>query len=419
MPETLTTPPITEAAQPPPAGVAGEITPDLAAKPLIEITEPHATEVVPPDSNTETTPTSADTAAEKHDAEARYMDTELLGKSFRVRRSIQEAGTQSVKTWQGLKAKVRNALDTPGKAFKQFAYNHAKSSYERKDARLKAATSLRLQQPRQAKADSAKEAMEYRAGSLHDRVTRMEGRKTTVHENADLRRQEYVSELKERREGALARKAVRQQLRGEGATRRETRAIVAEIPTEHMDRLGKVAIVSETSQRKLSEAKQFRSHAEKEQSKTVARIKHTERHAETYDKTAEHATTSMQEISTNLLPVAEQYVVGLTGMLKGFEPGDPNHDLLAAEITKAQRVVDSYKSQITYLEGTAVSNRLKVEQAKGQLGGLRQSRRNDSKKAKFATRQLNRQRKINKQHRDQLDEAVIATLNSAETRKES
>ena len=51
----------------------------------------------------------------QQDAEVQYMNTELLGKSFAVRRSIQEVGTQSIKVWQGLGAKVRNALDAPGK----------------------------------------------------------------------------------------------------------------------------------------------------------------------------------------------------------------------------------------------------------------------------------------------------------------
>lgn len=192
---------------------------------------------------------SPETSELAKDNEARYTDAQILGKSFRVRRAVQETGTQSIKAWQGLKAKVHNTIDAPGKIVKQFAYNRAKSSHERREARLKTATNMRLQQKRLIAVEKAKSKLEQRENILNSHTGRMNQRVSLVSENANRRRQEYIDDLKSRKQTALARKAVREQLRQDNATRRETRSILAEIPRYQLDRVGQIAILAETSRR--------------------------------------------------------------------------------------------------------------------------------------------------------------------------
>lgn len=213
--------------------------------------------LISPDSDQSADPISSNNEASNQpenneiikDIEDRYTDAQILGKSYKVRRAVQETGTQSIKTWQGLKAKIRNTLDTPSKLVKQFAYNRAKSGHERREARLQTATSMRLQQKRLITFEKAKSRLEMRENNLNTHVGRMNQRVSSVNENATRRRQEYIDELKSKKETALARKAVREQLRLEGATRRETRSILSEIPRFQLDRVGQMAVLAETNRR--------------------------------------------------------------------------------------------------------------------------------------------------------------------------
>jgi len=226
--------------------------PSNETKKLISAETDQVAEIIPTSKEDNRTPDSEETSK---DNEVRFTDAEILGKSFRVKRAVQETGTQSIKTWQGLKAKVRNAIDTPGKVVKQFAYNRAKNAHQRREARLQAATNERLRQKRLIPAERAKSKLAMRENNLKEHVGRMNERVSTVNENANRRRAEYIDELKSRKEDALARKTVRAQLRQDGATRRETRSIMSEIPRTHLDRIGKLAVLVETSGR-LSEPRE-------------------------------------------------------------------------------------------------------------------------------------------------------------------
>ena len=68
-----------------------------------------------------------------------------------------------------------------------------------------------------------------------DRDTQEEtmlARERTVGENAEQRRNENIKELADRAVDAKARKALRHELREQGASRREVREILAGIPDE-------------------------------------------------------------------------------------------------------------------------------------------------------------------------------------------
>lgn len=353
------------------------------------------------------------TAAEARDAEARYTDADLLGKSFRVRRTVQEAGTQAIKGWQGLKAKVRNTTTAAlGKGWKWLAHKRAKKSYERKNARLQEATSERLKALRQPRVDKAKERMDRRADKLQEHIGRMEARTKAVHENADRRRREYIDELKGRRENALARKAVRKQLRSEGASRRETRAIVNEqLSAEQLQRVGKVAIVAETSRRKLTEAGRDEKRAKKRHDKTERRITTTDERAQNHDKSVEAADIKANEINSRFLPEARQRAAQLRAELDAAEPDSPVHDVLLAELQKSEQNIMDLEWQITHLGNAAEYGRQESAKSKVRLGELHSKKADQARAVEQASRHAGRRNQNNNVHQGQLQQEVTVALN--------
>lgn len=409
--ETLPNPPVENIPNP---------HPDLAAFPGGENElQPDAFEGNPDNPTEAQTNQPEQTEAETRDIEARYTDAELLGKSFRVRRTVQEAGTQSIKTWQGIKARVRNAFDAPGKALKQFAHNRAKSSFERKDRRLQKATSARLVSLRQASAEKAKGRLDERANKLHEHVGRMEARTNAVQENANRRRQGYIDELKGRRENGLARKAVRQQLRSEGASRRETRAIIGEkIPAEHLQRVGKVAIVAETSRRKSTEAERGERKAVKSHARTERRIATTNERARNYADHAETTDLRADEITDQDLPFAEQQVADIKAKLETEEADSPVHDLLIAELQESEQKLADLQWQVQYLRDTAVNSRQKVDKSEGRLNELHLKKTRQTRTISYASGRVNSKRHTDNLHKAWLNQEVTIALNSDErTRK--
>ena len=70
----------------------------------------------------------------------------------------------------------------------------------------------------------------------------MLAREQAVGENTEQRRSENIKELAERAIDAKARKALRHELREQGASRREVREILAGIPDEQKRNVGRAAI---------------------------------------------------------------------------------------------------------------------------------------------------------------------------------
>lgn len=349
---------------------------------------------------------------------ARYTDTELLGKSFRVRRAVQETGTQTIKAWEGMKAKVRNTLAEPGKAIRQFAFNRAKNSFNRKQDRLQATKSMRLQDHRQGVVTRAKERMDRRADSLKQHVGGMEARTRAVTEHEQQRRQEYINELKSLKENALARKAVRAQLRQEGASRRETRSILAEIPAEHIRRVGTVAINVEASRHKLAEATGAQAKATRHLERADNRVAVTEGRIEDFDRSIKEADAAAVELSTTLLPLARGRVENLQDKLDGLEADSPDHVDIAAALEQAKKDVAAYDEQLQNWRATAKNIRAKSSRADSRLGDLYDRQEAQGANVTTAGEQVVMNRKSNLAHSAQLKQTIDAVLTTSEAGKE-
>jgi hypothetical protein len=364
------------------------------------------------------------TAEQAQDAENRYTDAEILGKSFRVRRIVQEAGTQSIKTWQGLKAKIHNAFDTPGKAVKEFAHNRAQASHQRKEAKLDArkneqndkqhAVSSEKFQPKvdkaQEKVNSAKEKMDRRKDSLDEHVGRMEGRTRAVHENAESRRNNYNAELIDKKSHAEARKAVRHELRKENS-RRDTREIMANISPDQMGQIGKVAVVSETSRRQYTEAKAAEFGAKRQHRRTEERMANA---GERADRAADNVQTS-DETATRIfnteLPAAQQKYNDLKAELDKTDPSSEDHSRLSFELNQAEKTYQSLDRQLRHSERSSESNQRRNARANEQAFDMYNALPGQKEAIASAAQEAVKRGTIDEKHRAELEQIINQTLN--------
>jgi hypothetical protein len=359
---------------------------------------------------------AADKLAEAEDAKARYTDAELLGGSYKVRLTVHEAGTKSIKMWQGMKAKLRNAVATPGKIVKQFAFNRAKASYDRKEKRLNDANNERLRERRRVQAVDAKIKMEERAGVLNDHKLEMRNRTHRVEQNAAQRRYEYVSELKGKRENALARKALRHQLRQDGASRRERRAILGDIDSDQLQQIGKVAIVAETSRRRHTSAGAAAEMAAQKKQKHEER---GQKAADTYQERSENIDAAMQnaeQLRGTHIPDAEQRLEQATAELENMNPDDPQYAEAEEHVKLAQRRVTMLNRQLRGLvRSTKVGNfRNRVTQAWEYANNDAAAEYGDE--LKTATQQKETRGRVNEVHQGQLQDELEVVLNQRRRR---
>lgn len=187
------------------------------------------------------------------DAEVRYTDAEILGKRYPVRRAIHEVGNQRIAAIESVQAKWKNALDTPAKMRLGLSQSVTKGLLDRQLRKLEEVQHLpatnRLRKRRERKAANAQIRHDRAKNAYNTHTGRMKDRVDAVGKNKEARRSEYIAELRDRREKALARKAMRHELRSQGASRLETRAIIKDIPKEHLDRVGAIAASAATSER--------------------------------------------------------------------------------------------------------------------------------------------------------------------------
>jgi len=336
------------------------------------------------------------TKKEAQEIADKYTSAELLGKSFRVRRTVHEAGTQRVKIWEGMKAKVANAKDMPAKAVKKFAHVMAQRSDARKEKRLQKAhdarASERLIEKRQSKVNGAAQKASRREEDLHWHSAIMEDRTKTVDIKVKNMREEYTAVLKERKQDAVARKAVRKQLRTEGATWRERRQIAAGIPRRHLDRVGDAALKAEASKRSQSDARRLERWTARQLGHTQRDIKKTEKRIDNHNAKARDAMDRIAEINgieatedvegkTGTLSIAEAHLSKLRDQLRGMEAGDPDFVRVSAQKVAAQRKVEELEADREHWHRVAAAHIEAAVAGHSRMGGL-DVERNDRKKIK-------------------------------------
>ena len=162
---------------------------------------------------------SAEDAAEVQANETLRTDAEILGNRYLVSRTIQGAGNTLQWGKERIAAGWNNAKEQPGLLKDKFMHGLAKSSYDRRKAKLDEVAHLSdnhpLKKRRMRKLQKAEARLNRRKANLDRRKNRMSGRLETVKNAYESRREATIAELSERADKARARKALREKIREE------------------------------------------------------------------------------------------------------------------------------------------------------------------------------------------------------------
>lgn len=317
-----------------------------------------------------------------HDEDVRHEDVELLGKSFRVRQIVDNLGNQRTRMWERTVASARNGLDLPGKKVLEFRHNRAERKHNeanddhqnllnkhadaRRDiedsdisGRLKRRRLDRLEKKQKRQVDRSQAKINKWAGrhterksALDKRANSMRERKERVDTNYERRRAEMVKNLLGRKHMAEGRKALRAQLRAEGARHlwhNDVRGILKEIPDHQMRRVGEIAVRAQ-----MSRDAEMRSRFAAEDSVRSAQRAH--------EKVIANRDEAAQTL--NRISVTEKKAVGLRGNiqksekdieamsdeLKFMADDDPEHAVLSAKIELEKQQLEDQELELEMTE---------------------------------------------------------------------
>ena len=160
---------------------------------------------------------SAEDAAEVQANETLRTDAEILGRHYPVSKMIKGAGNRLQWGKERIAAGWNNAKEQPGLLKDKFMHGLAKSSYDRRKAKLDEVAHLSDNHPlkkfRMRKLQKAEARLNKRKANLDRRKNRMSGRLETVKNAYEARREATIAELSERADKARARKALREEMR--------------------------------------------------------------------------------------------------------------------------------------------------------------------------------------------------------------
>lgn len=162
---------------------------------------------------------SAEDAAEVQANETLRTDAEILGRHYPVSKMIKGAGNRLQWGKERIAAGWNNAKEQPGLLKDKFMHGLAKSSYDRRKAKLDEVAHLSNNHPlkkrRMRKLQKAEARLNKRKANLDRRKNRMSGRLETVKNAYESRREATIAELSERAGKARTRKALREKMRKE------------------------------------------------------------------------------------------------------------------------------------------------------------------------------------------------------------
>jgi hypothetical protein len=361
------------------------------------------------------------TAAEQQDQETRYQDVELLGHRYSVLRAINENTVQALQKGQeSIRAKYHNTLDTPGLWGRQFAHSLAESSVSRKQAKYDEVAHLGdnsfLKKRRLARLQKAERRRDGTKQRLDERTARMEGRTKSVEDNAERRRNEYIAELKSKRDAAMGRKALRHELRAQGAGRLEARSITKEIvssmPKEHLARVGDLASRAYAGERFSRQADRSEAQAARREQDITQRINRNAERQEQYANEAKEAHKTVREIRETHLPAAEQRVTELRSELADMSVDDPTYNDIAAQLNNAEERVKIYtERELPYWEATAKQNEEYVIKLGAQREDLKRQRVAQKESVAARSETAGQKRTVAEQHQATASEAAQRIIN--------
>jgi hypothetical protein len=297
--------------------------------------------------------------------ETLYTDAEILGKHYPVRQMIREIGNQRVHAIESFTARLQNMRDTPAKLRLGLVLSMAQRRVARKQAKLDAVNHLSdrhiLKRRRLKKLQEAQRKLTSADRKYKTHTSTMQKRVENIDKNVDKRRAKYRKELRARRETALSRRAMRHELRGEGASLIEVRAVLKDVPKEHLERVGKIAAVAYTSEQRAAQARKHEQTQVNRESRSQTAINTNRRKAQEAAKEAANASGIVEELKTQTIPKAQESLQKLREELDTLEGDDPAYINIQVQIQEVEERINIYENrELPYWEQVAHSNRERV-----------------------------------------------------------
>jgi len=292
-------------------------------------------------------------------------DVEILGKHYPVRQMINEIGNQRMRAVESVTASWKNMLDTPGKMRLGLAQSIAKGRLTRQERKAEAVSHLSdrnwLKRRRMRKLQKARDRFDRANAKYQGRKDRMAARKENVGKNVEQRRADYRKELRVRREAALGRRALRRELRAQDAGRFEARAVLKDIPKEHLERVGKLAATAYASERKAAQADKQKKSTVRNENRTLEAIGDNRRRMSEAANQAKEADKTVNEYETIRIPKLKDHLTELRDKLKDRTDDDQDRDSLEMQIQQTEEQIKIYEQrEVPYWKQVALSNRQRV-----------------------------------------------------------
>ena len=307
------------------------------------------------------------------DAEIRHSDAELLGRRYPVRQAVRAVGNQRVRAIESAQATWKNTLDTPKKMRLGLRTSLAEGRVARHQARVAAATEGTWVHQRRTRKLEKVTAKRDRIKSDYDAVTgRMKDRRTSVKDNFEKRKGDYVKELKDRAELARSRKALRHELKDQGAGFVERRKIVKDVIKNHPDvileAIGDTSSVAAINARELKKAEKSEERIHKMHTQTKETLSATSKQAKEYASKL-HTASERQASLTDATTSTSEKIEALTAERESLDERDPRYFVAGIELREAERTLEALTAEaenldqnITFL--TNEVDRLNAEQTR-------------------------------------------------------
>lgn len=341
--------------------------PDTIPQPTLPISPeghtptPDTAPAAPASPNTLSTPEANPATS----AETRATDIEVLGKHYPVRQMIHEIGNQRMRAAESFTAGLKNFLDTPGKLRLGLMRSLAEGRLNRKQAKFDAVSHLSdknwLKKRRMRKLMKAQAKFNAADRAYNGRKDRMKARIENVGKNVEKRRAAYRKELRGRREAALSRRALRHELRAQGASHIEVRSILKDVPKEHLERVGKIAATAYASERRAAQARKEEKRTIDRETRTLNAIDDNRRRKSEAASEAKKADGIVEKLETETIPKAKESLQSLRNDLAALESDDPARASLEEQIQAAEDRIKLYEEQeVPYWNQVALNNRQRV-----------------------------------------------------------
>ncbi|HRC27855.1 MAG TPA: hypothetical protein PKV96_00515 [Candidatus Saccharimonas sp.] len=353
-----------------------EKAPPSTPKPELGTTQPILTPediAAPPEQpDTEELPTVVESPEAQHDQANRFTDAEILGKSFRIRRSLNESVTKHLNDAKMNNALRANMLSTPKNNYLRRRYEAADDKYQRKLAKVGTSRFKFVNNHHNRAANKALGKRNEKFGKYSTHTSMMEGRidaaKTYAKHNNELyqKKVEAYKTIKSIAEGRKELRHLRRDMKREGVSRQEVNRRLGleqrpgETPEDlakrriaFQQKIGNLACARETvareSQHALSAARRERD----KQAGIDRALTRTMELAE-HNKLSLEKTTRGLETATHHTARTAELVQELQGELDGVGEDDPRRATLEAKIAKAKAVWEGYATRKEELERTRV-----------------------------------------------------------------